>query len=269
MLDSGAALEPSLASLGRGARRDCGAVKGEPAYNFVSAFTEYATIPTNIPMASPTLSPQQAHALFDILTHDATYTEIQRYKYPTGIEDYGPPFELAESKASESPILQTLLYRFVLTLPGLKDIGSDFWRKRIEDLVRKFGEAELSESYDKGTIGSRRTLATAIATLVEYPTRGVLGGLAKTPAKAEDEQYDLSDPEDVKNGWEDFLQEMVYGDMIDHLIEKIGETDRLEDQTMRVQATHEFILIKYVILSRHYILALMHTIASLPSCITS
>jgi len=73
----------------------------------------------------------------------------------------------------------------------------------------------------------------------------VLGGMAKTPPKDEDEQYDLGDPEDVKNGWEDFVQEMVYGDMIDHLVEKIGETDRLEDQSMRVQAAHEFILIKY------------------------
>jgi hypothetical protein len=206
-------------------------------------------------MASPSLSPQQAHALFDILTHYQAYAEIQRYKYSDAIENYGPPFAIDAGKSSDSPILQTLLHRFVLTLPGLKDISEDFWRKRIEDLVRRFGEAELSESYDKGTIGSRRTLATAIATLIEYPARGALGGIPKRDVTRGADDYDLSDPEDVRQGWDDFLQDMVYGDMIAHLEEKIGETDKLEDQSLRVQAAHEYILVNLASFL-HYILVL-------------
>lgn len=201
------------------------------------------------------LSPQQASALFDILTHHQAYHEIQRYRYPNAIENYGPPFAIDDAKTSDSPILQTLLYRFVLTLPGLKDISPDFWQKRVEDLVRKFGEAELSESYDKGTIGSRRTLATAIATLIEYPARGVLGGIPKRTIDRGENDYDLSDPEDVRQGWDDFLQDLVYGDLISQLEKKIGETDKLEEQSMRVQAAHEYILVNLASFL-HYIMIL-------------
>lgn len=206
-------------------------------------------------MASSSLSPQQANALFDILTHHQAYHEIQRYRYPDAIENYGPPFEITRGNTSDSPILQTLLYRFVLTLPGLKDINQDFWHRRIEDLVRRFGEAELSESYDKGAVGSRRTLATAIATLMEYPARGVLGGIPKREVTRKADDYDLGDPEDVRQGWDDFLQEMVYGDLIPELETKIGETDKLEDQTMRVRAAHEYILVNLASFL-HYILIL-------------
>jgi hypothetical protein len=206
-------------------------------------------------MASSSLSPQQANALFDILTHHQSYHEIQRYRYPDAIENYGPPFEITPAKTSDSPVLQTLLYRFVLTLPGLKDINQDFWHKRVEDLVRRFGEAELSESYDKGAVGSRRTLATAIATLMEYPARGVLGGIPKREVKRKPDDYDLGDPEDVRQGWDDFLQEMVYGDLIPELETKIGETDKLEDQSMRVRAAHEYILVNLASFL-HYILIL-------------
>ena len=205
--------------------------------------------------ASDSLSPQQAHALFDILTHYQTYHEIQQYRYPDGIENYGPPFVIDKDKSSDSPILQTLLYRFVLTLPGLKDINQDFWQKRVEDLVRRFGDAELSESYDKGTIGSRKTLATAIATLIEFPARGVLGGIPKRELKRGANDYDLSDPEDVRQGWDDFLQDLVYGDLINELETKIGETDKLEQQTMRVQAAHEYILVNLASFL-HYIMIL-------------
>lgn len=79
-------------------------------------------------MASESLSPQQAQALFDILTNYEAYDEIQAYKYPFAIQNYGPPFAIDGGKTSDSPLLQTLLYRFVLTLPGLKDISEDFVR---------------------------------------------------------------------------------------------------------------------------------------------
>ncbi|KIW06311.1 uncharacterized protein PV09_02776 [Verruconis gallopava] len=206
-------------------------------------------------MAPDSLSPLQAHALFDILTHYEVYNEIQRYKYPEAINNYGPPFAIEPGKSSDSPVLQTLLFRFVLTLPGLKDISEGFWRNRIECLVRKFGEAELSESYDKGTIGLRKTLSAAISVLIEYPTRGVFGGLPRRKLKRVEQDYDLSDANDVKDGWEDFLQELVYGNMAQHLQEKIGVTDRLEDQTLRVQAAHEYILVNLASIL-HYIMIL-------------
>jgi hypothetical protein len=198
-------------------------------------------------MAPNTLSPQQSHALFDVLTHHETHDEIQRFKYPDGIENYGPPFENPDGTPSDSPILQTLLHRFVLQLPGLKDIKPEFWQKRVQSIIKQLGDAELSESYDKGTLGSRRTLSTAISTLIEYPARGVLGGLPKKPKHNENsEEYDISDPDDVIEAWDDFLQELIYGDMMDELFKRVSETDKLEEQRNLVKCAHEYILVKSV-----------------------
>jgi hypothetical protein len=216
-----------------------------------SIATRHANTPTHAlcqgQMAPKTLSAQQAHALFDVLTHHETHDEIQRFKYPSAIENYGPPFENPDGSPSDSPILQTLLYRFVLQLPGLKDAPPDFWQRRIQTIIKKLGDAELSESYDKGTLGSRRTLATGISTVIEYPARGVLGGLPKKPKHNENsEDYDLSDPDEVIEAWDDFLQELIYGDMMDELFQKVSETDRLEDHRNLVRCAHEYILVKLV-----------------------
>jgi hypothetical protein len=197
-------------------------------------------------MAPSTLAPQQLHALFDALTHYQTYNEIQRFKQPTAIQNYGPPFDGSDSNGSSSPLLQTLLYRFILDLPGLKDLTPDFWEKRCQQLVEKLAEAELSESYDKGTIGSRRTLATAFSTLLEYPARGILGGLPEPHSSPDDPQeYDVQEPEEVLAAWDDFAQQIVHGDMIEHLFSTIAETDNLEEQSTLVQGAHEYLVIKY------------------------
>jgi hypothetical protein len=192
------------------------------------------------------LSPQQLHALFDILTHQQTYNEIQRFKQPTAIQNYGPPFDHGTDKAgSSSPILQTLLYRFVLQLPGLKELTPDFWEQRCQQLVEKLAAAELSESYDKGTVGSRRTLATAFSTMLEYPARGVFGGLSTPRDTAQAEQeYDAEEPDDVLKAWDDFAQQIVHGDMINHLFSRIAETDKLEEQSTLVQGAHEYLVVK-------------------------
>jgi hypothetical protein len=192
------------------------------------------------------LSSQQAHALFDILTHAQVYNEIQQFKYPDAIQKYGHPFSISEGQVSTSPILQSLLERFILPLPGLRDVKEEFWQQRCQVLVEKLGEAELSESYDKGAIGSRRTLATACSTIIEYPARGCLGGLdGKGKKGGKETEYDVSDPDDVIRAWEDFCQELVHGDMVDHLFDKAAETGDLNEHSDLVQAAHEYLLIKY------------------------
>ncbi|CAG9950891.1 unnamed protein product, partial [Clonostachys rosea f. rosea IK726] len=42
--------------------------------------------------ASATLTSEQRHALFDILSHSETYSEIENFKYPDGVTGYGFPF---------------------------------------------------------------------------------------------------------------------------------------------------------------------------------
>lgn len=193
---------------------------------------------------SSNLSQDQAHALFDILTHTETYAEIQSFRFPNAIHEYGHPFEKKDGRPRNSPILQTLLQNFALPLPGLRSVSKDFWQKRCQGLVEEFGAAELSESYDKGTLGSRKTLATACSALIENPARGYLGGFPQGEKIDKDKQYDLKKAEDVQKGWEDFTQGLVYGDMIDELFSRAALTDQLEHHSSLVQAAHEYILVK-------------------------
>jgi hypothetical protein len=189
------------------------------------------------------LTPQQEHALFDILTHHETYHEIEDFKIPGAIKAYGPPFQDSINK-SDSPILQTLLSRFILKLPGLRDVSSDFWKTRIADLIDELAQAELSESYDKGLLGVRKTIATAISALIEYPARGTLGSVPEKQDRPRDKDYDIKNPDDVMRSWHDALQEMVYGDLIDTLFAKAAETDDLSKHPSLVQAMHEFVVVK-------------------------
>lgn len=189
------------------------------------------------------LSPAQSHALYDILTHHETYAEIEAFKSPTTIETYGAPFQNDRTTASTSPVLQTLVSKFALTLPGLRDVKPDFWTLRVEDLVQDLASAELSESYDKGILGVRKTLATAVSALLEYPARAALDGVEQV-AVTEKKEYDVKNPDDVLSAWRDCLQEMVYGDLVDRLFSKAAETDDLEKHESLVRAMHEFVVVK-------------------------
>ncbi|KAF2767906.1 hypothetical protein EJ03DRAFT_390177 [Teratosphaeria nubilosa] len=200
-----------------------------------------------------TLTPEQSHALFDILTHRETYGEIEDFKYPDAINNYGPPFQ-DHVKKSQSPILQTLVSKFALKLPGLRDVSPEFWKVRVEDLVKELADAELSESYDKGVLGIRKTLATAISALIEYPARGCLEGV-HTDLPDKSKQYNVDNPDDVLQSWRDALQLMVYGDLIDELFAKAAETDDLSKHSSLVQAMHEFVVVNIASLM-HYTLVL-------------
>ncbi|OCL04134.1 hypothetical protein AOQ84DRAFT_324876 [Glonium stellatum] len=202
-------------------------------------------------MSHPTLSPTQAHALFDILTHHETYAEIESFKWPDAIDNYGYPFKKEDGVQTSSPLLQALLNKFALKLPGLSNVALEFWQERCQILVAKLGEAELSESYDKGVIGARKTLATAISALLEYLARGCLGGLPRRDIKNAERKYDISKVEDIMEAWDDALQELVYGDLIDRLFDKTAETGRLEDHSSLVQAAHEFILLNLASFLHH------------------
>lgn len=191
---------------------------------------------------SPALSATQSAALLDLLTHHETYSEIEDFKSPGAIKEYGPPFQESTSK-SKTPILQALVSKFVLRLPGLKDVDSSFWKTQVESLVQELAEAELSESYDKGVLGIRKTLATAISALIEYPARGSLGGFPKQNFERSKE-YDVSNPDDVMKAWQDCMQALIYGDLLDELVQRAKETDDLSQHDSLIQGMHEFIIVK-------------------------
>lgn len=201
---------------------------------------------------SNTLTATQLTDLLDVLSHYETYKEIEEFKTPGAIYNYGPPFQ-DNLPSSQAPILQSLLAKFILKLPGLRNVPEQFWKGHVEPLIQELSEAELSESYDKGVLGVRKTLATAIAALIEYPARGILD----FPRQETDssKKYDVSDPEDVLAAWQDCVQELVYGDLIDRLVTRVGETDDLTQHEPVVQGMHEFILVNLASIM-HYTLVL-------------
>jgi hypothetical protein len=196
-------------------------------------------------MSASSLTPAQTHALFDVLIHHQLYAEIEAFKYPTTIDQYGYPFRKADGVQTTAPLLQNMLNKFVLRLPGVKNIVLDFWQEKIRALVSKLGAAELSESYDKGSIGSRKALATAISSLLEYVTRGMLGGYPARDGKVgQRKEYDTGNPEDILAAWDDGMRELIYGDLLDELFKTVSVTGKLEEHASIVKAAHEYILLK-------------------------
>jgi hypothetical protein len=122
----------------------------------------------------------------------------------------------------------------------------EFWQDKVKVLVAKLADAELSESYDKGAIGARKALATAISSMLEYVARGMLGGWPGTKTKEEGKaEYDISKADDILLAWNDALREVIYGDLLDEAFKKTAETGKLEDHTSLVRGAHEYILLKW------------------------
>jgi hypothetical protein len=135
-----------------------------------------------------------------------------------------------------------LVSKFLLDLPGLDNLPEKWWRVQCHDIIENLEKANLSESYDKGVIGSRKTLATAISALIEYPVRGVHGGFPPVPNH--DSDYDITRAEELSRAFRDFLHDCVYGNVLDELVQRTAETDRLEDHEPLTKAVHEYVLVK-------------------------
>ena len=193
-------------------------------------------------MASSPLSPAQAHALFDVLIHHQLYAEIEAFKHPDAIDHYGFPFAKQDGVQTTAPLLN----QCALRPPGAKQPPLAFRQDKVRVLVSKLAEAELSESYDKGAIGARKALATAASSLLEYVARGMLGGYPQKhdPKDHQSTQYDTARPPDVLRAWDDAVCGLIYGDLLDHLFEKVAQSDKLEHHSGLVQAAHEYLLLK-------------------------
>ncbi|KAK0615603.1 hypothetical protein B0T17DRAFT_644607 [Bombardia bombarda] len=188
-----------------------------------------------------TLTSSQLHALFDILTHSEVYAEVQKFKDPGIIAAYGFPFsgglgpDGAPLYATESsaPLLAGLL----------RGIG----------IMGKFSEAHLSESYDKGVLGIRKTLATAASAVHEAVSRGILGGIPPKPTEGglNAISYDRTKAPDLARAWEDAAHNLVYGDLVDELFDCAVEKQSLEEHSPGVQATADYIIIHLAAFMHH------------------
>jgi hypothetical protein len=205
-------------------------------------------------MEAPVLTPPQTHALFDMLIHHQLYAEIEAFKDPTTIDRYGHPFEKPDGVQTTSPLLQIMVNKMLLINPALTPLEPSFWQDKVRVLVIKLAHAELSESYDKSAIGTRKALATASSAIGEYISRGMLGGYPAAAPASPTREYDTAKSDDVLAAWDECARQFIYGDLLDHLLEKVTATDRLQDHTSLVQAGHEFILLNVASFLHHVLI---------------
>ncbi|KAH6842655.1 PX-associated-domain-containing protein [Chaetomium sp. MPI-CAGE-AT-0009] len=218
----------------------------------------------SVPEPSTTLTSSQLHALFDILTHHETYAEVESFKDPRAISEYGYPFARRSSESngapsyavdSAQPLLAGLLRSIVLPFPGIRDLPPEFWHARFQGILEKLAEAELSESYDKGVLGTRKTLATAASAIHESVSRGILGGVENGANRNLHGEYDRSEAQDLARAWEDGVQELVYGNLIDELFSCAAEKHSLEEHSPAIQAAADYIILHLATLI-HYVFIL-------------
>jgi hypothetical protein len=205
-------------------------------------------------MDAPLLTPPQTHALFDILIHHQLYAEIEAFKDPATIDRYGHPFEKPDGVQTTSPLLQIMINKMLLINPALTGLDPSFWQDKVRVLVANLAHADLSESYDKSAIGTRKALATAASAISEYISRGMLGGYSAAAPASPTREYDTANPHDVLAAWDECARQFIYGDLCHQLLEKATATDRLEDHTSLVQAGHEFILLNIASFLHHVLI---------------
>lgn len=203
------------------------------------------------------LTAPQLRALFDILTHHETYAEVESFKNPEAIDNYGFPFtpnsgsSINQDKAkdgnktdtSKSPLLQLLLTRLVLPMPGIKDLEPGFWNAKFRGIMKSFAEADLSESYDKGALGTRKTLATAASAFHESITRGMLGGVPRKTDAGPGFQSDHSTASGLEKAWDHVVYEIVYGKLLDEMFELAAKSPDLESHSPAVSDAVDYVLI--------------------------
>lgn len=210
----------------------------------------------------PPLTPAQLNALFDILNHNETYREVEGFKQAQAIRQYGYPFTTAETPqrndppiyalASTSPVLQLLLTKCILTIPGMSDLPADFWPTHFQSLMVNLADANLSESYDKGTLGTRKTLATGASVIHEALTRGLLAGVAKgEKVDLKAAKYDATQARELTQAYDDCIRELVHGDLLNELFDRLADTADIEGHSPAVAAAVDYAILHIASLLHH------------------
>ncbi|EEY20138.1 conserved hypothetical protein [Verticillium alfalfae VaMs.102] len=142
---------------------------------------------------------------------------------PNGSMKSAKSAKASTDSIAASPVLQTLLRRFLLTLPGLRDLPEEFW---------------------SGAMGTRKTLATAFSAMIESLVRGCLGGCpASRGASDKGEKYDLKDAKELERAFNDVLYGVVYGDLIDDITVHVEKSADLEAHSPRIAAAVEYVIL--------------------------
>ncbi|KAI1757489.1 hypothetical protein F4782DRAFT_478770 [Xylaria castorea] len=194
------------------------------------------------------LTPPQLRALLDILIHHETYAEVQSFQTPGAIETYGWPFVDRDDKGrpakphglSSSPLLQLLLSRLALGAPAVRDLSTEFWPVKFKGIMKQLGDADLSDSYEKGTLGTRKRLATAASVVHESVTRGLLTGVSYHALPDLHYAYDMEKAEDLSRAWNDCICHLVYENLIDEIFDQLTHTEDLEAHSPALKTAVEY-----------------------------
>lgn len=194
---------------------------------------------------SDALTPAQAHALFRFLTHTQTLAEMQALKVPGRVSNSGPPFDpklgpTVGYKVPPLPILNYLLRRLALTLPGFQDVPASVWSEHAQLILEGLAAQDLSDSFDKGSISKRKILGFAVVIVAEYAIRGALGGVPKAGSQGSKEHWDPDSPADVLQAWDELIYGFAYGNQMEELVEWAAKTDDLTELPPMLQAAHQF-----------------------------
>lgn len=213
-------------------------------------------------MSSSRLTASQLRALFNILVHHQTYAEVEYFKEPEAIDRYGYPFHVnfknsgdSGDGSSSTPLLQLLLTRIILPVPGIRDLPPEFWNVKFRSIMLRLCEADLSESYDKATLGSRKQLATAASVIHEALTRGLLAGVSQGAGTNLKDHFDAQTASGLTNAYHASIHHLIYGDLVDDLFNRAIATNELEDHSPAVKVAVDYGIIHIATLL-HYIFIL-------------
>lgn len=192
------------------------------------------------------LSPAELEALFNILTHAQVFDEVRNLRYEDNMGRFGPPLTSASAGATPFPLIQRIAA--VVVSPTL--YSAEGWADLLQ-LGQRLCAANLSDSYDKGYVGLRKNAATGLAAILESVARGFLVGQGRDSsvnlATLKDQKYNRSDAKDLEKGWEDAVQGMLYGDLLDRVFDQVKTTPELGDLPPVAKTALDYLLIWYVV----------------------
>lgn len=196
----------------------------------------------SLSIEQPCLTPTQLNALFDILTHNETFHEVRDLRFELPISRFGLPITPTEPGPSPFPLLQLVISKFV----GRGILTESGWADWLA-MVKRLCAANLSDSYDKGFLGLRKHSAAGFAASVESLARGVLARPPRDPqvnlARLNTKQYDRMKAEELEQAWDDTVQGMLYGDLLDRVFEAVKVSPDVDDVPPVTRAALDYFMI--------------------------
>lgn len=190
------------------------------------------------------LDPVQLNALFEILTHAESFSEVRDARNEADIANFGPPVTPAiRGVAPAFPVAQLVMSKFV----GQGLFSDAGWADHCT-MIQRLCAANLSDSYDKGFFGLRKNFATGLASGLESVVRGVLAGVPRDPnvnlEQLATKKYDIKDAGQLMQAWDDAVQGFLYGDLADRVFRVIEKTSDMDALPPVATAALEYVLIR-------------------------